>query len=139
MFYELNIHLISNIFVLHEPKIPVFSCFVDLKVLCTSWRCKASEFPAFLCCENLPRFICFSNLTFPAFFCFPELPILLWLREHGTICHVWFNVRPIPVMRPIVVLLGFPLFCWHFGCLWVLPKLTICPFRTPLRSKNITF
>ena len=58
----------------------------------------------------------------------------LWLREDGTICpfgvlllfrsHFWSNLRPIPVMRPIVVSFFFPLFCRHFGCFWVLPKLT---------------
>ena len=142
VFYELNIHLVSSIFVLHEPKIAAFSCFVDLKlkVLCTSWRYKASEFPAFLCCENLPRFICFSNLTFPAFFLLsgtPNIVVAAWTWDHLSFwrfplfrSHLWSNLRPIPVMRPIVVLLGFPLFCWHFGCLCVLPKLTICTLGT---------
>ena len=52
------------------------------------------------------------------------------------------NLRPIPVMMPIMVLFVFPLFCRHFGCLWVLPKLTVCPFWHPLwsflHSKNTT-
>ena len=68
---------------------------------------------------------------------------MLWLRENGTICP--FGVfpcveaifcrilRPIPVMRAIMVLLVFPLFCRHFGCLWVLPKLTVS-FSTPIMA-----
>ena len=32
------------------------------------------------------------------------------------------------MIRPIVVLLVFPLLCRHF---WALPKLTVCPFRPP--------
>ena len=31
--------------------------------------------------------------------------------------HSWWNVRPINVMKEIVVLLGLPLFCRHFGSL----------------------
>ena len=71
---------------------------------------------------------------------------MLWLREkwdHLSFwrsslfrSHVWSNLRPIPVMRPIVVLLVFSLFCRHFGGLWVLPKLTICPFRLPEKMSN---
>ena len=39
------------------------------------------------------------------------------------------NLRPIPVIRPIV---AFPLFCKHLGCFGVLePKFTICPFQPP--------
>ena len=43
------------------------------------------------------------------------------------------NLRPIPVMRPIMVLSVFPLFCSHFGCLWVLPNLTVS-FSTPIMA-----
>ena len=66
---------------------------------------------------------------------------ILWLRENGTTCpfRVFSLCRsnfcpiliPIPVMRPILVLLAFPLFCRHFSCFWVLPKLTVS-FSTPI-------
>ena len=68
----------------------------------------------------------------------------VWLRENGTICPFGFfppvlqrflaNLGSISVIRPVVVLFGFPLVSRHFGCFWVLePKTTFCPFRPPKR------
>ena len=45
------------------------------------------------------------------------------------------NLRSMPVITPLVVFLGFPLFCRHFGCFGVLvPKTTICPFQFPKKK-----
>ena len=62
-------------------------------------------------------------LKFPALLCFMEPFVFLVF----SLCRSNFlsNLRPIPVMRPIMVLVVFPLFCRHFGCLWVLPKLSV--------------
>ena len=65
-----------------------------------------------------------------------------WPRENGISCpfgvlcpvysRFWSNLRPIPVMRPIVVLLLFPCFAGIFACFGLLePKFTICPSRPP--------
>ena len=74
--------------------------------------------------------MCFGNLTSPTFFYFQEPQYRGCVKMEPywrfSLCRSKFlsNLRAIPVMRPIMVLLVFPLFCRHFGCLWVPPNQT---------------
>ena len=139
---------ISSVFMLSELK-HSFN-FVHL---CASWwnpnsrflmpcELKSAQDPSlFVCTSNISnvQLLCALATSHLQHFSLSGTPIL-WLRENGTICP--FGVFPCveaifvqfeanPVMRPIMVLFVFPLFCRHFGCWWVLPQLTVCPFRHP--------
>ena len=145
----------SRFFVPCELKSPQ-----DPSLFCTSWRHKSPEFPPCLCFENLPRpknpafraswtsnisnvqHLCASATShLQHYFAFGN-PNTVAARKWNhlsfwrfSLCRSNFlsNLRPVPVMRPIMVLLVFPLFGRHFGCLWVSPKLTVS-FSTPTRK-----
>ena len=137
----------ARFFVPRELKIPQ-----DPSLFCTSWRYKSPEFPAFLCFEKLPRpeiqhFVLhepqihqmssiyvlrqphISNI-----FCFREPQCCGCVKMEPLVLLAFFLVwNQVFVMRSIMVLLVFPLFCRHFGCLWVLPKLAVS-FSTPIMA-----
>ena len=86
-----------------------------------------------------PAFMCFGNLTSPSFW-LSGTPIL-WLRENGATCPFgWHSVEATfvqfeanPCDEADSGLVGFSLVCRYFGCLWVLPKLTVS-FLTPIMA-----
>ena len=155
-----------------KPDIPTFSCLVNLKspqdpnLFCTSWRYKSSEFPSFLCFENLPRpkkssSLCFMNLKYikcPAVMCFGNLtfqhcfavgnpncgcvkmePFILLALFPLFRSYVWSTLRPIPAMRPIVVFLVFPCFIGIsavYGSCPSSPFVSFDPHHGPFHTPN---